>query len=180
MTETKQNRQEGGQGLAIASLVLSILSLPTSIFGYVALLPAALGIIFGASSLNRKGRKKAIAGLTIGIIGVILSLVMAIFVIPIAYSSLQQSARDTARKNDVSVLTTDVTSFMAENRGQLPSASDLSTSSLVQISTVADEVEPTTDTAVFKAGVNCDSVASARAYAITVRLENGLEYCLGS
>lgn len=180
MTETKQNRQEGGQGLAITSLVLGILSLPVSIFGYVALLPAALGIIFGVSSLNGKGRKKAIAGLTIGIIGVILGLVMAIFVIPIVYSSLQQSARDTARKNDVSVLATDITSFMTENRGQLPSAGDLATPSLSQIKSVIGDGAPSTDTAVYRSGADCEGMASTRAYAITVLLENGSEYCLGS
>lgn len=180
MKSANNSQQTGGQGLAIASLVLSIISLPASIFGYVALLPAALGIIFGANSLKGRGRKKAIAGLTVGIIGVILSLIMAIFIIPVAYSSLQQSARDTARKNDVSVLTTDVTSLTMENRGQLPNASDLATSILTQITAVTESGTPTTNTAVYKAGVNCDGAASTRAYAITVLLENGSEYCLGS
>ena len=179
MTENSKTQQVDSQGLSIASLVLGILAIVTSVVWYISIVLGVLAIIFGAVSVKKQGRKKAIAGIVTGSIGVILSLLI-LWMVQAALPSLQKSQRDTARKNDVSVLTTDVTSFMAENRGQLPSASDLSTSSLVQISTVADEVEPTTDTAVFKTGVNCDGVASARAYAITVRLESGSEYCLGS
>lgn len=179
MTENSKTEHSESQGLAIASLVLGILAIITSVVWFISIVLGVLAIIFGAVSVKKQGRKKAIAGIVTGSIGVVLSLLI-LWMVQAALPSLQKSQRDTARKNDVSVLTTNVTSFMAENRGQLPSASDLSTSSLVQISTVADGVEPTTDTAVFKAGVNCDSVASARAYAITVRLENGLEYCLGS
>lgn len=179
MTENSKTQQVDSQGLSIASLVLGILAIVTSVVWYISIVLGVLAIIFGAVSVKKQGRKKAIAGIATGSIGVILSLLI-LWMVQAALPSLQKSQRDTARKNDVSVLTTDVTSFMAENRGQLPSASDLSTSSLVQISTVADEVEPTTDTAVFKTGVNCDGVASARAYAITVRLESGSEYCLGS
>ena len=174
MTENSKTQQVDSQGLSITSLVLGILAIVTSVVWYISIILGVLAIIFGAVSVKKQGRKKAIAGIVTGIIGVVLSLLI-LWMVQAALPSLQKSQRDTARKNDVSVLTTNVTSFMAENRGQLPSASDLSTSSLVQISTVADEVEPTTDTAVFKAGVNCDSVASARAYAITVRLEKGLE-----
>ena len=179
MTENSKTQQVDSQGLSITSLVLGILAIVTSVVWYISIILGVLAIIFGAVSVKKQGRKKAIAGIVTGIIGVVLSLLI-LWMVQAALPSLQKSQRDTARKNDVSVLTTDVTSFMAENRGQLPSASDLSTSSLVQISTVADEVEPTTDTAAFKAGVNCDSIASARAYAITVRLESGSEYCLGS
>ena len=179
MTENSKTQQVDSQGLSITSLVLGILAIVTSVVWYISIILGVLAIIFGAVSVKKQGRKKAIAGIVTGIIGVVLSLLI-LWMVQAALPSLQKSQRDTARKNDVSVLTTDVTSFMAENRGQLPSASDLSTSSLVQISTVADEVEPTTDTAVFKTGVNCDGVASARAYAITVRLESGSEYCLGS
>ena len=181
MTENSKTQQVDSQGLSIASLVLGILAIVTSVVWYISIILGVLAIIFGAISVKKQGRKKAIAGIVTGSIGVVLSLLI-LWMVQAALSSLQiqKSQRDTARKNDVSVLTTDVTSFMAENRGQLPSASDLSTSSLVQISTVADEVEPTTDTAVFKTGVNCDGVTSTRAYAITVRLESGAEYCLGS
>jgi len=101
-------------------------------------------------------------------------------VVSAALPSLQKSQRDTARKNDVSALVTDVLSFQTENRGQLPSANDLTTSSLAQVTSIAGEGEPTTDKAVLKTGVNCDGVSSTRNYSITILLESGSPYCQGS
>ena len=178
MKSASKTEQTGGQGLAIASLVLGILAIVTSLVWYIGITLGVLAIIFGAISI-KNGRKKAIAGIVTGGIGVILSLLI-VWLVSAALPSLQQSQRDTARKNDVSVLTTDVTSLMTENRGQLPSASDLSTSNLLQITSVAGDGTPTTETAVYKTGTNCDGAASPRAYAITVLLEGGSEYCMGS
>lgn len=179
MTEAHKTEQTEGQGLAIASLVLGILAIITCLVWYISIVLGVLAVIFGAVSIKKRGRGKAIAGIVTGSIGIVLSLLI-IWVVSAALPSLQKSQRDTARKNDVSVLATDVLSFQTENRGQLPSASDLATSSLVQVTSVAGEGEPTTDTAVFKTGVNCDGVASARNYAITILLENGSPYCQGS
>jgi small-conductance mechanosensitive channel len=155
MTSSK-SEQTGGQGFAIASLVLGILAIVTALVWYIGIALGVLAIIFGAISM------------------------LIIWLVSAALPSLQKSQRDTARRNDVSVLTTDVTSLMTENRGQLPRASDLSTSNLVQVTSVVGDGTPTTETAVYKSGTNCDGAASTRAYAITVLLENGSEYCLGS
>lgn len=179
MSESHKTEQTESQGLAITSLVLGILAIITCLVWYIGIVLGVLAIIFGAVSVKKRGRKKAIAGIVTGSVGVVLSLLI-VWLVQAALPSLQQSQRDTARKNDVSVLMTDVTSFMTENRGQLPSASDLSTSSLVQVTSVSGEDEPTTDTAAFKTGANCDGASSARNYAITVLLESGSEYCLGS
>lgn len=155
MTSSK-SEQTGGQGFAIASLVLGILAIVTALVWYIGIALGVLAIIFGAISM------------------------LIIWLVSAALPSLQKSQRDTARRNDVSVLTTDVTSLMTENCGQLPRASDLSTSNLVQVTSVVGDGTPTTETAVYKSGTNCDGAASTRAYAITVLLENGSEYCLGS
>lgn len=179
MTQNSKTEQSENQGLAIASLVLGILAIITSVVWYISIVLGTLAIIFGAVSVKKQGRKKAIAGIITGSVGVVLSLLI-VWIVQAALPSLQQSQRDTARKNDVSVLVTDVLSFQTENRGQLPSASDLSTTSLAQITSVAANGAPTTDTAVYKSGANCDGTASGRAYAITVLLENGSEYCQGS
>lgn len=179
MTENSKTEQSESQGLAIASLVLGILAIITSVVWYISIILGVLAIIFGAVSAKKQGRKKAIAGIITGSVGVVLSLLI-VWIVQAALPSLQQSQRDTGRKNDVSVLSTDVTSFMTENRGQLPNASDLSVSSLLQVSSVVGDGTPTTNTAVYKSGVSCDGTASARAYAITVLLENDSEYCLGS
>lgn len=179
MTENNKTQQTDSQGLSTTSLVLGILAIITCLVWYIGLVLGILAIIFGASSVKKPGRKKAIAGIITGSVGVVLSLLI-VWVVQAALPSLQQSQRDTARKNDVSVLATDVTSFMTENRGQLPSASDLTTSSLAQVTSVADNGEPTTETATYNTGTNCDGVTSARAYSITVKLENGSSYCQGS
>lgn len=179
MTENSKNQQADSQGISIASLVLGILAIITSVVWYISIVLGILAIVFGVISVKKRGRKKAIAGIVTGSIGIVLSLLI-IWMMQAALPALQKSQRDTARKNDVSVLSTDVTSFMSENRGQLPSADDLTASSLAQITSVTSDGEPTTDTAVFKTGANCDGTASSRNYAITILLENGSSYCQGS
>lgn len=179
MTENSKTQQMDSQGLSIASLVLGILAIVSSVVWYIGIVLGVLAIIFGAVSVKKQGRKKAIAGIVTGGVGVVLSLLIVLMV-QLALPSLQKSQRDTVRKNDVSVLTTDVLSYQTENRGQLPAASDLSTSSLGQVTSIASGGEPTTESAAYKTGTNCDGVSSNRAYSITVLLENGSEYCLGS
>lgn len=179
MTENNKVQQTESQGLSVASLVLGILAIITCFVWYISIVLGVLAIIFGAVSVKKRGRKKAIAGIVTGCVGVVLSLLI-VWLVQAALPSLQQSQRDTARKNDASALTINVTSFMTENRGQLPSAGDLATPGLSQIESVIGDGMPSTDTAVYKSGADCDGTASTRAYAITVQLENGSEYCLGS
>ncbi len=178
MTSVSKTEQTGSQGLAIASLILGILAILTSLVWYISIIVGVLAVIFGATSM-KNGRGKAIAGIVTGSVGIVLSLLI-IWLVSAALPSLQQSQRDTARKNDVSALATEVTSFMTENRGKLPGASDLSVSTLIEVSSVSDDSTPTTKSAAYRVGTNCDGVASTRAYAITVLLESGSEYCLGS
>lgn len=179
MSEANKTEQTEGQGLAVASLVLGILAIITCLVWYIGIVLGVLAVVFGAVSIKKRGRKKAIAGIVTGSIGIVLSLLI-IWVVSAALPSLQKSQRDTARKNDVTVLATDVTSYMTENRGQLPAASDLSTSSLAQVTSIAGDGEPTTDTAIYKTGTNCDGASVTRNYAITILLENGSPYCQGS
>lgn len=179
MTPASKTEQTEGQGLAISSLVLGILAILACFVWYISIVLGVLAIIFGAVSVKKRGRGKAIAGIATGSIGIVLSLLI-LWVISAALPSLQKSQRDTARKNDVLTLATDVVSFQTENRGQLPNASDLATSNLAQVTSITGEGEPTTDKAVFKTGTNCDGVAATRNYAITILLENGSTYCQGS
>lgn len=146
---------------------------------YISIVLGVIAIILGAVSVKTKGRKKAISGIVTGSVGVVLAILVVVMTL-VALPALQKNQRDLARQNDVSVLTTDILSFQTGNRGQLPSVGDLEISSLSQIKSVIGDGAPNTDTAVYKSGANCDGVASARAYAITVLLENGSEYCQGS
>ena len=75
MKSASKTKQTGGQGLAIASLVLGILAIVTSLVWYIGITLGVLAIIFGAISI-KNGRKKAIAGIVTGGIGVILSLLI--------------------------------------------------------------------------------------------------------
>lgn len=179
MSEVNKSKQTETQGLAITSLVLGILAIITCLVWYLGIVLGVFAIIFGAVSVKKRGRGKAIAGIVTGSIGVILSLLI-VWVVNAALPSLQKSQRDTTRRNDISVLSSDILSFQTENRGQFPSASDLATSSLTQVTSVASEGEPTTEIAVYKTGTDCDGVLSARNYAITILLENGSPYCQGS
>lgn len=179
MAGTNQTQQTGGQGLSITSLVLGILAIITSLVWYISIVLGVLAIVFGAISVKKQGRKKAIAGIVTGSIGIVLSLLI-VWVVNAALPSLQKSQRDTARKDDVSVLVTDVLDYQTSNRGQLPAASDLSTSNLGQITSITSDGQPTTDSAVYTVGKNCDGAASERAYSITVELESGSSYCQGS
>lgn len=179
MPEVEKTEQKGGQGLAIAALVLGILAIVTALAWFIAVVLGVLAIIFGAVSLKSQGRGKAIAGIITGSIGIVISLLL-VFVVLAALPSLQGSARDTARKSDVSSLTSSVLDYQTNNSGKLPAAADLSASGLVQVKTLAGEGAPTTESAVYVTGKDCDGAASARAYSVSVLLENGSTYCLGS
>lgn len=179
MTENSKTEHSESQGLAIASLVLGILAIITCPVPYISIVLGVIAIILGAVSVKTKGRKKAISGIVTGSVGVVLAILVFVMTL-VALPALQKNQRDLARQNDVSVLTTDILSFQTENRGQLPSAGDLTTSSLAQVTSVTGDGEPTTETAIYKTGTNCDGVTSARSYSITVKLENGSSYCQGS
>ena len=109
----------------------------------------------------------------------IISLLIA-SLLPGTQPNLQAAQADTARKNDVARLSSVVLMYQANTRGQLPTAEELSTADLEQITVIASEGQPTTDKAVYTAGQDCDGHASSRAYAITIKLASGSSYCDGS
>jgi hypothetical protein len=71
-----------GNGLAVAGLVLGIISLPAVILSIFDVPIALLGIIFGgvgiakANKIGGKGKGMAIAGLACGVLGLILSVAL--------------------------------------------------------------------------------------------------------
>lgn len=179
MTEVNQSTDAGSQGLSIASLILGIAAIITSAIWFMGITLGILAIIFGIISVKHHGRKKAIAGMITGGVGIVLSLVV-IAIVFMALPALQRDQRDTARRNDVVTLGSEVLSYQTENRGRLPAATDLMGTSLLQVTSISDGGEPTKDSAEYRAGENCDGVSSERAYAVTVLLESGAMYCQGS
>jgi len=72
-------QQQGGNGLAVAGLVMGILSLVLFWIPFLGILLGLLGLIFGGIGIGRankvgKGKGMAIAGLVMGIIGLLLGL----------------------------------------------------------------------------------------------------------
>ena len=98
----------------------------------------------------------------------------------IALPAIQRNQRDTGRKADVSLASSEVVDFMANYRGELPEASWLDGLDYSVIDSVSGGGMPSSTIAVYTPGVNCDGTESARAYRIVVGLESGGDFCTGS
>lgn len=173
-------------GLAIASLTLGILAVPLGLIG-IGVILGILAIVFGAVSI-KDNKGKSLAGIITGSIGIIVFAVAMYFifaVIPNATEDLQANQRDTQRKNDISVLASDVTYRISEDRGALPDT-DYVNEMTYKLAIVTSAIggssnsEPTTTKAVYAKGVDCDGNSSPRNYSISILLENGETYCTGS
>lgn len=164
------------------SLILGISAIITAFTVIIGIVLGILAIIFGVKSAKQQKKGKSIAGIITGSFAVLLSLTMVLFwVVFLSVPALQRNSRDVARKNDVGMLVSRTNTFQANNRGILPTASELDITGLDQISALTDTGTPTTETAIYKAGVACDGTQLPdRAFSITVSLETGPEYCLGS
>jgi hypothetical protein len=66
-------------GMAIAGLVLGILSLPMFCIWCLGIPCAVLGLIFGGIGLKGKNRGMAIAGMTCAALGILLAIIFVIF-----------------------------------------------------------------------------------------------------
>lgn len=75
--------KKGTSGLAIASMVLGIVSLCISCIPIVAIICSILGLVFGCISLrgNKPGRGMAIAGIITSIVSIILMIIFLIIYI---------------------------------------------------------------------------------------------------
>ncbi|MGE5298896.1 MAG: hypothetical protein ACM3KF_02545 [Acidobacteriota bacterium] len=170
-----------GKGLAIASLVLGILATLSGIF-FIGGLFGIVAIVLGIIALQKKvGKGMSITGIITGALG-ILGTLGAILLIVLAVPALQTGSRDTQRKNDVTRISGMVVSQGIYTQGSLPSAEDFVAGFDASTFTIklASGGEPTTDTAVYTTGQNCDGTTGDKEYAIRVLLENGQEYCQGS
>ena len=170
-----------GKGLAITSLVLGILATLSGIF-FIGGLFGIAAIVLGIIALQKKvGKGMSITGIITGALG-ILGTLGAIALIAFAVPALQTSSRDTQRKNDVTRISSMVVSEQVYTQGTLPTPEDFVADFDASTFTVklASSGEPTTDTAVYTTGQNCDGTTGDREYAVTVLLESGQKYCQGS
>ncbi len=180
MDEANTPVQNTVKNYSTASLVLGIVSILTAIFWFVGALLGVLAIIFGSLSLKSAGRKKAITGIVLGSIGVVLSFLL-ILVLFMAIPALQKSSRDTARNNDMALLASRVTEYQTSNSGSLPAGTSLSATGLVQINNISTEGTATTTNAIYIAGKDCSGTVSERAFSLYIQLEKSpTPVCVGS
>ena len=168
-------------GLAIASLVLGILATLSGIF-FIGGLFGIVAIVLGIIALQKKVDKgMSITGIIAGALG-ILGTLGAVAVIVLATSGIQSRAQDVQRKNDVTRISSMVVSEQVYTQGVLPAPEDFVADFDASTFTIklASGGEPTTDTAVYATGQNCEGTTGDREYAVRVLLENGQEYCQGS
>lgn len=185
----KEQSKSNNSGLATASLTLGILATVLGVVG-IGVILGILAIVFGAISI-KDNKGKSLAGIITGAIGIVLFVLALIFILviaPKATEDLQASQRDTQRKNDVSTLVSDITFYMSNYSGQLPDY-DFVSGMTYKLTLVEDAIgktldgdliQPTTSTAVYAMGEDCDGNTSARKFSVTVLLENGSKYCQGS
>lgn len=76
MEETNQKTTTAGKAFGIASLVISILSILFFAYIYISIICAVVGIILGYIGRKKGDKLFATAGLTIGIISLLLTIVL--------------------------------------------------------------------------------------------------------
>ncbi len=91
VTQKTEEKPKDRKGLAIASMVLGIVSIVFFCTWYISAPCAVLAIIFAILSLKSTKRGMAIAGLTTGIIGFILMVILYIFVFVMGVGIMQQA-----------------------------------------------------------------------------------------
>ena len=77
------NQMGGGPGLAIASMVLGIVSVTVCCGGWIGLIAAVLAIVLGGVALKKqtRGRGMGIAGVACGIVGVVFYFLWSVFAV---------------------------------------------------------------------------------------------------
>jgi hypothetical protein len=73
---------EKASGMAVASMVLGIISVVGSVFAFLDAIPVVLAVVFGIIVLNAKrpGRGMAIAGIACGLVGAVLAIIVSVYV----------------------------------------------------------------------------------------------------
>lgn len=99
---TTKEPQKDRKGLAIAAMVLGIISLVLFCVWFISIPCAILAIIFGILSLKSTGRGMAIAGISTGAVGFILMIILYAFIFIVdfgTYSAFQDIIDDYENHN---------------------------------------------------------------------------------
>ena len=96
---TQGSKKEDRKGLAIAAMVLGIVSIVFCCVYWVSIICAILAIIFGIVAIKSSGKGMAISGIVTGSIGIFISLFVTIFLIGIS-SVIYNETVDVIKDND--------------------------------------------------------------------------------
>ena len=96
---TQGSKKEDRKGLAIAAMVLGIVSIVFCCVYWVSIICAILAIIFGIVAIKSSGKGMAISGIVTGSIGIFIYLFVTIFLIGIS-SVIYNEAVDVIKDND--------------------------------------------------------------------------------
>jgi hypothetical protein len=89
-SQTKSSSSSNSSGLAIASLVLGILSLCGSGALFCSVPLGLIGGVLGVLGINTKGRSMAIAGIVLSAVGLLLAIIIRVAFRSIDYTNLIQ------------------------------------------------------------------------------------------
>lgn len=156
--------------LAIVSIVLAFI------------IPLA-GLIVSIIALSQikkrqeKGRGLAIASL---IVSAFFSIIIPLIIITVFMSvpALQKNSRDTARKTDVALLSSNIYMYQTENSGALPNIAAIDTQDATTVTAITESGSPTTTTALYIRGTDCAGVKNKTSFSLVVKLENNEPYCI--
>lgn len=85
-----QNGGEGGKGMAIASMVLGIISIVLCCLWYVGPVAGIIAIVLGIVHNKKNGKcGMAVAGIVCGIVGIVLTVALLIFAAVIGVAALE-------------------------------------------------------------------------------------------
>ena len=96
---TKEPKKEDRKGLAIAAMVLGIVSIVFCCVYWVSIICAILAIIFGIVAIKSSGKGMAISGIVTGSIGIFISLFVTILLIGLS-SVIYNQAVDVIKDNN--------------------------------------------------------------------------------
>lgn len=96
---TPLKAKQPADGMAVASMVLGILSILFFWFWPLAGIMAVLALVFGIVSYKKTKSGISIAGISCGSVGLVLTVVMIVFTIAIVSSPEFQDALEDGRRN---------------------------------------------------------------------------------
>ena len=131
-------------------------------------------------------------GFTIIEVVLVLAIAALIFLMVfIALPALQSNQRDTARKQDVSLIASAINTYRSNNKNALPGGTnfaafknqylnELNTYEAANVSNASNNTFPGNNNSVnIRFGYKCDSSQASRSAAVRVKLENGnADYCV--